>query len=157
MIYLGKQGKGESADGFVRGIHSWLQPGGSSVASKAGWLLGWDGASCDPDLPGHSHQGQQGEKQHLRKIPEAEEANAMGEKDQKVFVSQGRSTMVFILPPMAPSYCTSLIPTKIPLMEEDEGEEEEGEKGSRWPGSRCPPYQLLFHTCLGAPSPMGQG
>lgn len=81
----------------------------------------------------------------------------MGEKDQKVLVRQGRSTMVFILPPMAPSSCTSLIPTKIPLMEEEEGEEEEREKGSRWPGGQCPPYQLLFHICLGPPSPMGQG
>lgn len=103
------------------------------MASKAGWLVGWEGASCDPDLPGHSHQSQLGDKQHLRKTAEARKANAMREKHQKVFVSQGRSTMVFILPPMATSYFISLNPTKLPLMEEEE--DEEGEKGSRRPGS----------------------
>lgn len=76
-----------------------------------------------------SHQGQQGEKQHLRKTAGAGKANAMGESHQKFFLSQGRSTVLFILPPMAAiaaSYCSSLIPTKIPLMEEEEDEKERG-------------------------------
>lgn len=50
------------------------------MASKAGWLVGWEGASCDPDLPGHSHQSQLGDKQHLRKTAEARKANAGGEE-----------------------------------------------------------------------------